>query len=100
MLIDDSPGVLSDEAINWIRATEDIQLEMTDANPSESIEQAEKIAIIWNLNESLAGKVKDLVGTEPVRDGLSGESAAAQQEIEEFEDELQIEKHRSAKWER
>ena len=36
-IIDDSPGVLSDEAINWIRATEDIQLEIIDANLSKSL---------------------------------------------------------------
>jgi hypothetical protein len=48
----------------------------------------------------LATKVKDLEATEPVQDGPSRELAAAQQEIEELEEELQIKKHRSAKLER
>ena len=99
-IIDDGPGVLSDQAINWIRATEDVQLEIIDANLSESLEQAEKFAKICDLNESLAAKVKDLEATEPVRDGPSRELAAAQREIEELEEELQIEKRRSAKLER
>ena len=95
-IIDDGPGVLSDQAINWIRATEDVQLEIIDANLSESLEQAEKFAKICDLNESLAAKVKDLEATEPVRDGPSRELAAAQREIEELEEKLQIEKRRSA----
>jgi hypothetical protein len=92
-IIDDGPGVLSDQAINWIRATEDVQLEIINANLSESLEQAEKFAKICDLNKSLAAKVKDLEETEPVRDGLSRELAAAQREIEELEEELQVEKH-------
>jgi len=91
-IIDDSPGVLSDQAFNWIRATEDVQLEFIDANLSESLEQAEKFPKICNLNESLAAEVKDLEATEPVRDGPSRESAPAQREIEELEEELRIEK--------
>jgi len=90
--IKDSPGVLSDQAIHWIRATEDIPLEITDANLSESLEQAEKFAKICDLNESFTSKVKDLEATEPVQDGPPRELAATQQEIEELEDELQIEK--------
>jgi hypothetical protein len=65
-IIDAGPGVLSNQAINWIRATEDVQLEIIDANLSESLEQAEKFAKICDLNESLAAKVKDLEATEPV----------------------------------
>jgi len=99
-IIDDGLGVLSDQAINLIRAKEDVQLEISGANLSESLEQAEKFAKICNLNESMATEVKHLEATEPVRDGPSRESAAAQREIEEFEEELQIEKHRSAKLER
>jgi hypothetical protein len=91
-IIDDSPGVMSDQAINWIRATEDVQLEIIDANLSESLEQAEKFPKICDLNESLAAKVKDLEATEPVQDGPSRELAAAQREIEKLEAELQIEK--------
>jgi len=98
--INDRPGVLSDQAINWIRATEDIQLEITDANLSESLEQAEKFAKICDLNESFTSKVKDLEATEPFQDGPRRELAATQQEIEELEDELQIVKHQSAKFER
>jgi len=65
-IIDDGPGVLSDQAINWIRATEDVQLEIIDANISESLEQAEKFAKICDLNASLAAIVKDLEATEAV----------------------------------
>jgi hypothetical protein len=99
-IIDDGPRVLSDQANNWIRAMEDVQLEIIDANLSESLEQADKFPKICDLIESLAAKVKDLEATEPVRDGLSRELAAAQREIEELEEELQIKKHRSAKMER
>jgi hypothetical protein len=99
-IIDNGPGVWSFKAINLIRATEDIQLEITDANLSESLEQAEKFAKICDLNESLAPKVKDLEATEPVRDSPSRELGAAHQDIEELEEELQIKKRQSAKLER
>jgi len=99
-IIDDGPGVSSDQAINWIRVTEDVQLEIIDSNLSESLKQAEKFAKICDLKESLATKVKDLEATEPVRHGPSRELAAAQREIEELEEELQLEKRRSAKLER
>jgi len=99
-VIDNGPGHLSDQAINWIRATEDVQLEIINAHLSESLGQAKKFAKICDLNESLAAKVKDLEATEPVQDRPSRELAAAQQEIEELEEELQIEKRRSAKLER
>jgi len=55
---------------------------------------------ICALNESLATNVKDLEATIPVQDGPSRELAAAQQEIEQLEEGLQIEKRRSAKLER
>jgi hypothetical protein len=48
----------------------------------------------------LAAKVIDLEATEPIRDSLSRELAAAQGEIEELEEKLQIKKRRSAKLER
>jgi len=99
-VIVDGPRLLSDQAINWIRATEDIQLEMIDANLCENLEDAEKFAKTCDLNESLAAKVKDLEDAEPIQDSPSRELAAAQQEIEELEEELQIEKCRSAKLER
>jgi len=75
--IDDGPGLFSDQLMNWIRATEDIQLEITDANLSKSLEQAEKLAKICNLNNSLAAEVKELEATEPVQDGPSRELTAA-----------------------
>jgi hypothetical protein len=52
------------------------------------------------VNKRLAAKVKDLEATKPLQDGLSRELVAAQQEIEELEEELQIEKFRSAKLDR
>ena len=100
MVIDDVPGLLSAQAINQMRATEDIQLEINDANLSECLEEVEKVAKICDLNESLAVEVKDLEATASVQDGPSRELAAAQQEIEELEEEIQVEKHRSAKSER
>jgi len=98
-IIDDGPGVLSDQAINWIKATEDVQLEIIDATHSESLEQTTKFAKICDLNQSLATEVKDLEVTEPIQDGPSRELGAAQQEILELEEELQIEKHQSDKLE-
>jgi len=99
-IIDDCLGVLSDQAITWIRATEDVQLEIIDANLTESLEHAEEFAKISDLNESLAAEVKDLEVTEPVRDGPSREFAATHWEIHELKEELQIEKRRSAMLER
>jgi len=99
-VIDDGPGVLSDRGIYWIKATGDVQLEVIDVNLSESLKQAEKVSKICDLNESLAAKVQDLEAAEPVRDSPSREYAAAQQEIEELEKELQIKKCQSTKLER
>ena len=65
-VINDGPGVLSDKVINCIRAMEDIQLEILDANLTKSLEQGEKLAKICDLNESLADKFQDLEATEPV----------------------------------
>jgi hypothetical protein len=45
-VIDNGPGHLSDQAMNWIRATEDVQLEIIDANLSENLERAEKFSKI------------------------------------------------------
>jgi hypothetical protein len=58
-IIDDGPGHLSDQAINWIKATEDVQLEIIDAGLSESLKRAEKFAKICDLNESLAAKSRN-----------------------------------------
>jgi hypothetical protein len=99
-VIKDGPRLRSDEAINWIWATKDVQLEIIDANLSKSNEQAKKFAKICDLNESLAAKVNDFEATGPVQDDPSRKLAAAQQDIEELEEELQIEKRRSAKLER
>jgi chromosome segregation ATPase len=90
---------LSDQAINWIKATEEGQLEIIDAGLSESLEQAESFAKICDLNESLAATVKELEAAEPVQ-GRIKELEAAHQEIDELEEELRIEKRRSAKLER
>jgi len=98
-ITDDGPGVWSDQAIDWIRATEDVQLEIIDGNLSELLEHAKKCAKICDLNESLATMVQSLEGTEPVRCALSRELAAAQRDIEEMQEELQIENRQSAKLE-
>jgi len=89
-VIDDSPGLLSDQAVNWIRPTEDVQLVIIDANLSGSLEQAEKFAKLCDLHESLAAKVNDLDATGPIQEGPSRELADARQQIEELEEELQI----------
>jgi len=99
-IIEDGPGVLSDQEINWIRATGDVQLDIIDDNLSESLEQAEKFAKICDLNERLATKVNDLEATEPIRDGLTRDLVPAQREIEQLVEELQIEQSRSAMLER
>lgn len=99
-VIEDGPGLWSDQAIDWIRAMEDVQLEIIDANRSESFEHAEKFAKIGDLNEGLAAKVKNMEASEPIQDSPSREFTATQQDIEVLEEELQIEKHRSAKYER
>jgi hypothetical protein len=48
--IDDGPGHLSDQAITWIRGTDEVELVIMKANLSESLEQAEKFAKICDLN--------------------------------------------------
>jgi len=96
---DNGPGVFSAKAINTNRATEDVQFDIIDANLSNSLEQAEKFAKIFDLNESMGANFKDLEATEPVWDGPSMESAAAEQEIEVLEEELQIKKLRLTKLE-
>jgi septal ring factor EnvC (AmiA/AmiB activator) len=52
------------------------------------------------LDVSFVTQVKDLLAAEPAQDDLGRELAAAQQDIEEFEEELQFEKRHSAKLER
>ena len=96
-VIDDAPRFLSDQAINGIRATENVHLDIIDANLPESLEKAEKFAKICDLNGNLGAKVKEMEATGPVQEGPSRELAAAQQEIQELEEELQIKKRWSAK---
>jgi hypothetical protein len=79
---------------------EDDQLEIIDANLTRSLEQAETFTNICDLNESLAAKVKNLQATELFHDGPTRELAAAQHDIEEFEEELQIEERWFARLER
>jgi hypothetical protein len=97
--VEDSPELLSEQAINWIRAAEAVQLETMDVNISESLLQAEKLAKICNLNKTLVAKDNHLEAVEAIQDGQSKELVAAQQEINEFE-ELQMEKYCSANLER
>ncbi|KAF8251309.1 hypothetical protein K440DRAFT_637854 [Wilcoxina mikolae CBS 423.85] len=72
---------------------------MIDAHLSESLEQSEKFPKICDLNECLAANVRDLEATELGQD-TNNELAAAHQEIDELEEELQIKKSRSAKLKR
>jgi len=97
--IDEGHGLLSQQAIHRITGTEDIQMEIIDFHLSESLKKAEKFNEICILNESLASNVKDLEAAELVQDGMGQELAVAHQEIEELEEELRIEKQRSAKLE-
>jgi hypothetical protein len=66
-VIDDSPGHFFDQAINWIKAMEDVQLEIINAGLLESLKHAEQFAKICNLNKSLATKVKELEAAEPIQ---------------------------------
>jgi len=97
--VEDSSELLSEQAINWIRTAEDVQLETMYANISESFSQAEKLAKICDLNKSLVAKDNHLEAVEAIQDGQSKELGPAQQEINEFA-ELQIEKYCSANLER
>jgi hypothetical protein len=86
MIIDHGPGVISDPAINWIKATEDVQLEIIDGKVSERHEQSEIFANICNINESWAAEIKDVDATEPFRDGPNMKLAAAQRDIGQLEE--------------
>ncbi|KAF8246431.1 hypothetical protein K440DRAFT_644984 [Wilcoxina mikolae CBS 423.85] len=85
---------------NWIRATEDVQLDTIEGGHSTRLERAEVFAKICDLNDSLAAKVKDLEGAKLVQDSTSKELTVAHQDIDELEEALHIEKCRSAKVER
>jgi hypothetical protein len=89
-VIDDGLGHLSDQSINWITATEDVELVIPHAGLSESAKRAKIFAKLCNLNNSLAAKVKDLDDAEPIQDP-NKVCVAANQEINVFEEELQIE---------
>jgi hypothetical protein len=73
--IDGSPGLWSAQAINCIRATEDVQLEIIDGNLPSTLEHADMIAKICVLNESWAAYVTEMVATELVQDGPTREFA-------------------------
>jgi hypothetical protein len=90
-VIDNRPGHLSDHSIKWIKAMEDVQLQLIDTGLSESLDQAEKFVKICDLNQSLVSKVKDLEAAEPVQ-GPNKEVAAAYQEKDELKGVLQIKK--------
>jgi len=99
-VIKNGSGFLSHPVMNEIWAIEEIQLEIPNANISESHEQAEQFTKNCVPNESLAATVNDLQADEPVQDSLGNELASAHQDIREWEEELQIEKCHSVKMER
>ncbi|KAF8245068.1 hypothetical protein K440DRAFT_646557 [Wilcoxina mikolae CBS 423.85] len=99
IVIDDGSGNLSNQALNWFKAMQDVQLDLIDAGLLECLEQSEKDARSWNFNNSLVAKVKDLQATESIR-GPNKQLAEAHQEMDQLEDELRIEKYHSVKLER
>jgi hypothetical protein len=100
MVIDKDPGDLSNQAINWIRATEDVQFAIGDDNLSERIVQGVNFGKICDPNDRLAAIFKDLEATEPVRDGPARSIASPRHNNEKWQDKLQIKKCRSTKFER
>jgi len=85
--------------MNWISATEDVQLLIIAANLWECLEHAEKFAAICDFNMSLAATVNELKAAEPVQDAPTKGSAVALQEINTLQEELQIKKRHSTKFE-
>jgi len=75
----------------------DLQLEIIDMNLLESLNQANKMTKICDLNQSLAAEVIDLKATKPSQDCLSNKVAAAHWEIEELEKDVWIEKRHCTK---
>jgi len=75
--IDARPGHLSDRAINWMGAANDIHLEISNGDFGESLQSAKDVVMICNLNQSLAAEVENLEAAEPVQDGLSKRLVAA-----------------------
>jgi len=67
-IIDRSSGLLSDRAINWIRVTENIQLDIPNSNLLISLEKDEKFNKICDLNKSFATEVTVLEAAEAVQD--------------------------------
>jgi len=98
-IIDDGPEHFSEQAINLIRATEDVWLEIMDVHHAESFEQAKNFGNSCILNKRIAAEVKDLGAAVPVWDGVSKIIGAAHKEIELLEEVLWIEKRCSVKWE-
>jgi hypothetical protein len=86
------PKLIWYQAINLIRVTEDVEVEIIDVKLFDRLEYAEKFSNVWHLKEGLAAKVEDLEATGSAQVGLSRELAAAQQEIGALEEALQIEK--------
>ncbi|KAF8244959.1 hypothetical protein K440DRAFT_646670 [Wilcoxina mikolae CBS 423.85] len=99
MVNDDGLGYLSNQAINWINAMEDVQLEIIDAGLLESLKQAEKFAKICDLNVGSVTKINDLEAAEPIQ-GPNTELTEAHRDIDKLEEEQQIDKYRCGKLER
>jgi hypothetical protein len=84
MVHEDSHGILPERAINCIRATEHVQHEIIDDNRSSSLEDAEALSMLFDLNESLAPTLKNFEANGPVQAGPSRELVAAHKDIEEL----------------
>jgi len=65
-IIYDDLRPLPDQAMNCIRAMQDIELEITNDILSQSIEKVGEFTIICDLNQGLATNVKDFEAAEPV----------------------------------
>jgi len=98
--IDNSLGLLSDQAINWMRVREDIHLEIIDATITESLHELGIFTTISDLNKSLSATVNFLKITEPIQDDSSKKLVATQYEPEELEEDLWLQNHHSTKLER
>jgi hypothetical protein len=97
-VIHDGPGDLFDQVIILIKNNKDVQQVIIDSGLLESLKQAEKFSKVCELNECSAADVIELEAAEPVH-GLNKELVAAHQAIDKLEEELQMEKHQSARLE-
>ena len=91
MMIDNRPGLRSDEAFNWIRAMEDVKQYVLHMNPLKSLEQAKTFAMICDLSQLLTGEIMEKDAARHIRDALSEELTASLYQIHMFERALQIE---------